>query len=35
MPDYSICGTDCGLCKFKKEMKCKGCPGIKGKVFIV
>ncbi len=33
MADYSICGIDCELCKFKKEMNCKGCRMIKGKVF--
>lgn len=33
MANYSICGIDCDLCKFKKEMNCKGCKAIKGKVF--
>lgn len=35
MSAYSICGIDCDLCKFKKEMNGKGCREIKGKVFIV
>ena len=33
MANYSICGIDCDLCKFKKEQNCKGCKTIKGNVF--
>lgn len=33
MSNYSVCGIDCDVCNFKKEMNCKGCKEIKGKVF--
>lgn len=33
MADYSICGIDCGSCKFQKEQHCTGCKNSKGKVF--
>ena len=33
MANYSICGIDCDICKFKVEQNCKGCKAIEGKVF--
>lgn len=33
MSDYSVCGIDCSLCRFKAEQGCKGCRSIQGKVF--
>jgi hypothetical protein len=33
MANYSICGIDCDLCRFKAEQNCKGCKTIKGNVF--
>lgn len=33
MANYSICGIDCDLCKFKMEQNCKGCKENKGKIF--
>ncbi len=33
MANYSICGIDCDICKFKEEQNCKGCKAIEGKVF--
>ncbi|MDE5671598.1 MAG: DUF3795 domain-containing protein [Eubacterium sp.] len=33
MANYSVCGIDCDICKYKEEMNCKGCKEIKGNVF--
>ncbi len=33
MSDYSVCGIDCGSCRFRVEQACKGCREIKGRVF--
>jgi hypothetical protein len=33
MANYSVCGIDCDICKFKTENNCMGCHEIKGKVF--
>ena len=33
MTDFSVCGIDCGACRFLKEGKCAGCRRIAGKVF--
>ncbi len=30
---YSICGIDCGSCRFKAEQSCRGCRENKGRVF--
>ncbi|MCH5184579.1 MAG: DUF3795 domain-containing protein [Oscillospiraceae bacterium] len=33
MANYSICGIDCDVCKFKAEQNCKGCNENEGKIF--
>jgi hypothetical protein len=33
MANYSVCGIDCDMCKFKIEQNCKGCRVIQGTVF--
>lgn len=33
MANYSVCGIDCDICKFKVEQGCKGCKNIQGNVF--
>ena len=31
--NISVCGADCGECRYLKEKKCKGCSKSEGKVF--
>lgn len=33
MANYSVCGIDCDMCKFKTEQGCQGCKTLKGNVF--
>jgi len=33
MANYSICGIDCDICKYKNEQNCKGCKSNKGCIF--
>ena len=33
MANYSICGIDCDICKYKEEKECKGCRICEGKIF--
>ena len=33
MADYSVCGIDCDICKFRVEQNCKGCKENEGKIF--
>lgn len=33
MADYSVCGIDCDLCKYRTDMGCKGYKDTRGKVF--
>ena len=33
MANCSVCGIDCGACKFREEQNCAGCKAIQGQVF--
>ena len=33
MANYSVCGIDCEICKYKDENGCKGCRVNEGKIF--
>lgn len=33
MPKFSVCGIDCGKCRFRTEMNCAGCRENKGMMF--
>ncbi len=33
MSNYSLCGIDCNICKFKVEKNCLGCKLNQGKIF--
>lgn len=33
MANYSVCGIDCDICKFKEDNGCKGCRENEGKIF--
>lgn len=33
MANFSICGIDCDICKYKAEQNCKGCKANNGQAF--
>ena len=33
MANYSVCGIDCDICKYREEQNCNGCRSNKGKIF--
>ena len=33
MPRFSVCGIDCGKCRFRTEMNCAGCRENNGMMF--
>lgn len=33
MSNYSVCGIDCDICRYRTEQGCQGCSALSGKVF--
>ncbi len=33
MANYSMCGIDCDICKYREEQNCGGCKACEGKIF--